>query len=48
MGYWDRQLRSSDNYDQKWEYVRHNPVRHGYVRDAKDWPYQGEVFPLAW
>ncbi len=28
---------------QKWEYVRDNPVRHGLVASAEEWPYQGEI-----
>ena len=27
--HWDRQLRRAESYDDKWEYVRSNPVRHG-------------------
>ncbi len=46
--HWDRQLRSGESYDDKWEYVRNNPVRHGYVADANDWPYQGELNELRW
>jgi putative transposase len=46
--HWDRQLRSGESYDDKWEYVRSNPVRHGYVANADDWPYQGELNELRW
>ena len=46
--HWDRQLRSGESYDDKWEYVRSNPVRHGYVADANEWPYQGELNELRW
>jgi REP element-mobilizing transposase RayT len=45
---WDRQLRSGESYGDKWEYVRNNPVRHGYVTSADDWPYQGELNVLRW
>ena len=45
---WDRQLRSGESYDQKWAYVRENPVRHGLVSDWRDWPYQGELDILLW
>ena len=45
---WDRQLRQGDSYSQKWEYVRSNPVRHGLVDIAEDWPYQGEINVLRW
>jgi putative transposase len=30
--YWDRQLRRSESYAEKWHYVVNHPVRHGYVR----------------
>jgi putative transposase len=46
--HWDRQLRSGEAYGDKWEYVRHNPVRHGLVSDADKWPYQGELNTLRW
>lgn len=46
--HWDRQLRRGQSYDEKWEYVRHNPVRHGYVNDPDDWPYQGVLHELRW
>jgi REP element-mobilizing transposase RayT len=46
--HWDRQLRSGESYDDKWEYVRSNPVRHGYVVNADDWPFQGELNELRW
>jgi putative transposase len=46
--YWDRQLRRGESYDQKWVYVENNPVRHGHVRRAEDWPYCGELNILQW
>jgi putative transposase len=46
--YWDRQLRDIESYDEKWEYVRSNPVRHGLVTKVEDWPYQGEIHALDW
>jgi len=46
--HWDTQLRREDSYAAKWEYVRHNPVRHGLVSRADDWPYQGEMHSLVW
>jgi len=46
--HWDRQLRRGERYDKKWEYVRNNPVRHGYVTKVEDWPYQGELNELRW
>jgi putative transposase len=47
-GFWDTQLRGHESYGAKWEYVRNNPVRHGLVSQAADWPHQGEVEILDW
>jgi REP element-mobilizing transposase RayT len=46
-GFFDHLLRQSESYDQKWEYVRMNPVRAGLVHQPDDWPYQGEFCPLS-
>ena len=46
--FWDRQLRRVESYEEKWQYVRNNPVRHGFVSRAEDWPYQGELDVLEW
>lgn len=45
-GFFDRVLRNDESYDQKWEYVLENPDRAGLVRNAKDWPFQGEIVPI--
>jgi putative transposase len=42
-GFFDHVLRSDESYDEKWNYVRENPVRAGLVRNATEWPYQGEI-----
>ena len=42
-GFFDHVLRSDDSYDEKWNYVRENPVRAGLVRNASEWPHQGEI-----
>src|SRR5882724_10125085 len=36
----DRLLRSDESLSEKWEYVRLNPVRAGFVEHSEDWPYQ--------
>jgi len=46
--FWDTQLRRSESYEQKWEYVRRNPVRASLVSQPDDWPYAGEVDRLVW
>jgi len=46
--YWDTQLRKGGSYSEKWEYVRHNPVRAGLCPSPDDWPFQGELNTLMW
>jgi putative transposase len=46
-GCFDHLLRSGESADAKWEYIRENPVRHGYVKDWRDWPYRLGVDPDA-
>ena len=48
VDHWDRRVRSEDKYEEKWEYVRRNPVRHELVKTPEEWPYQGEVNALRW
>ena len=40
--FFDHVLRSPGSYDQKWDYVRENPVRAGLAVKVDDWPYAGE------
>jgi REP element-mobilizing transposase RayT len=44
--FFDHLLRSNESYDQKWQYVRENPVRQRLVPKAEDWPYAGEIHSL--
>ena len=46
--FWDTQLRRSESYDQKWNYVVENPVRAGLVARSEDWSFQGELNELRW
>ncbi len=39
-GSFDHLLRSWESAQQKWEYIRFNPVRAGLVKKPEDWPYQ--------
>ena len=45
---WHHRLRRDESYQEKWEYVRNNPVRAGFVLHPNDWPYQGELNVLRW
>jgi REP element-mobilizing transposase RayT len=47
-GMWDTWLRTQDAYEQKWEYVRNNPVRHELVERPEEWPFQGELNIVEW
>lgn len=44
--FFDHVLRSSESYSEKWNYVRDNPVRAGFVKSADEWPFLGEIFRL--
>jgi putative transposase len=44
--FFDHVLRSDESYSEKWNYVRHNPVRAGLVSSADDWPHAGEIQTL--
>lgn len=43
----DHILRGRDSYEEKWNYVRENPVRAGLCQTADDWPWQGEIHRLV-
>jgi putative transposase len=45
-GFFDHILRSDESYQEKWEYVRRNPVRAGLVQRPDDWQFAGEIYPL--
>ena len=47
-GGFHHRLRDDENYEQKWRYVRENPVRAGLVTNPEDWPFQGCVHDLSW
>ena len=39
-GSFDRLLRSDESTEEKWQYIRENPVRAGLVENWRDWPYR--------
>jgi putative transposase len=45
-GYFDHVVRSERSYEEKWIYVRLNPVRHGLTAKPEEWPMQGEIQSL--
>ena len=37
--YWEHLIRDEDDYKKHVNYIHFNPVKHGYVNKAIDWPY---------
>ena len=37
--YWDNCIRGENDYWKRFNYVHHNPVKHGYVPQTDDWPF---------
>lgn len=46
--FFDHLLRSDESYEEKWNYVRENPVRAGLVSDWTEWPFQGELNQIVY
>lgn len=53
--YWEHLLRDDDDFRRHVEYIHYNPVKHGLVAHARDWPYSSflryvrdGVYPLEW
>ena len=44
--YFDRFLRSLENYQEKWTYVALNPVRKALCAEPEDWPWKGRLHDL--
>jgi len=42
-GFFDHVIRSSESHEEKWRYVRENPVRAGLVERAEDWQFAGVI-----
>ena len=45
---WHHRLRNDESFEEKWHYIRMNPVRSGLVTEPDDWPYQGEIHQIRW
>ena len=45
---WDTRMRTGRQYEEKWEYVRFNAVRHKLTERPEDWPFQGVLNELRW
>jgi REP-associated tyrosine transposase len=53
--YWEHTIRDEDDLARHLGYIHFNPVKHGYVQDAQDWPFSSfhrfvrlGLYPAAW
>ncbi len=37
--YWEHLIRDEADFDTHLQYIHNNPIKHGYVSEATDWPY---------
>jgi putative transposase len=53
--FWEHQVRNEYDLQRQVDYIHYNPVKHGYVKNVKDWPHssfhryvrEGKL-PLDW
>lgn len=43
---WDTCIRGEADYWKRFNYIHHNPVKHGYVAKMEDWPFSSYRFYL--
>jgi len=53
--FWEHTIRDDVDYAQHMDYIHYNPVKHGYVRNVKEWPHstfhrlvETGVYPFNW
>ncbi len=53
--FWEHTIFDEADYVAHMDYIHYNPVKHGWVRSVKDWPYssfhrlsEAGVYPLDW
>ena len=44
--YWDTGIRTEADYWTCFNYIHHNPVKHGYVSQTEDWPFSSYHYYL--
>jgi len=44
--YWDTGIRTEADYWARFNYIHHNPVKHGYVPRTEDWLYSSYRYYL--
>ena len=53
--YWEHQIKDDGDFERHVDYIHYNPVKHGYVKRAIDWPFstihnyvQKGILPKNW
>ena len=53
--YWEHTLEDEDDFERHFDYIHYNPVKHGYVKCPRDWPWssfhrwvEADVYPRNW
>ncbi len=53
--YWEHMIRDDNDYRAHIDYIHYNPVKHGYVKRCRDWPYSSfhhyvneALLPVDW
>ncbi len=53
--FWEHVLRDQNDFNRHVEYIHYNPVKHGYVIAAREWPYSSfqryadaGIYPADW
>ncbi len=53
--YWEHLIRDEADFQAHLHYIHYNPVKHGWVKQVKDWPYstfhrwvERGVYPVNW
>lgn len=55
LDFWEHTIEEDGDFDNHFDYVHWNPVKHGYVSCPKDWPHssfhrhvKAGVYPIDW
>jgi len=53
--FWEHAIRDKEDYIRHVDYIHYNPVKHGWVKQVKDWKYSSfhrfvekDIYPLEW
>lgn len=53
--FWEHTVRDGNDFARHCDYIHFNPVKHGYVQTAREWPYsslhrfvKGGIYPPDW